>query len=256
MAGFHGKNAQIKLATTENVLTNYPLIKIGDPLLDTSTDYVIPGTGAPVLVGSGSVLMGGPNLNLGHWRYGPSLTSATLYYATGPASQTVDANGYHINYGAGAVVGVSNTQGYRPVSGIFSGRSMQISTVASIVGSSRNISIDIDSETVDTTTMNESWRTQVEGIQGWSGSMDGLFIDETWYHYAVASLSGTIPRYVLEVRPDPAKPNLVYTGTAFFPTLNLSAGYDQAIQNNVTFQGIGPLNLIDENNKPYFGVPL
>ncbi len=147
-----------------------------------------------------------------------------------------------INYAGGAV-----QLGPHPavVSGVYAmAVSMELATVANLVGDSRSFTLTVASDTVDTTTIGESWKNFADGLQSFEGSLDGLYLDEFWYKQAIATLSGVIPQRVLKFIPNPAKLTTYFQGTVIFPQWEVSGGFDSAIEHTVPFQGRGPLDAI------------
>lgn len=236
MAGIHGKNAVIRVSTTETILSGVAM---------TGTQ------GGVFQVGSASQM---------NWRYDRENT--LIQFNTGSpqghpslvnGSDGVDINTQTrlINYAGGAI-----HLGQHPtvVSGVYAmASSMELTTVANLVGDNRNFTLTIEGDTLDSTVMGESWKSFEDGLLGFSGSLEGLAIDTFWYKQAIQTLSGLAPRTIIKFQTDPRHLNTYYQGTVVFPSFELSGGYDSLIQRSVNFQGRGPLDLILEGS-PFFKV--
>lgn len=242
MAGIHGKNATLRVSTSETVLSGVAMWGGG------TAGTPINGSYAQVVAA-----------NQRNWKYDPR---TLIQFSTNPASQGIgDVNGANgvdigtqtrlINYAGGAI-----HLGQYPavVSGVFAmAVSMELSTIGNLVGDARNFTVTINTDTVDSTVIGDVWRSYEDGIMGFEGSLDGLHIDDFWYKQAVSTLSGLAPRVVLRMQLDPKNANSYYQGTVIFPSFELTGGYDALIERSVEFQGRGPLDLIDKG-APFFKV--
>lgn len=245
MAGIHGKNASIRVSTTETVISGVEMAGVvnGTPTVGTA----INGGYAQIVSASQR-----------NWKYDPrTLIQFTTGAAQGLATVN-DANGVDINtqtrlinYAGGAI----HLGQYPAVaSGVYAmAVSMTLTEVGNLVGDARNFTVTVTTDTVDSTVIGDVWRSYEDGILGFEGSLDGLHIDNFWYKQAVSTLSGLTPRIVLRMQLDPKNTNSYYQGTVIFPSFELSGGYDALIERSVEFQGRGPLDLI-ENSRPFFKV--
>lgn len=246
MAGIHGKNASIRVSTTETVISGVELLGIANGVPTANT--AINGGYAQVLSESSR-----------NWKYDPrTLIQFTTSTVQGNQAAANDANGVDINtqtrlinYAGGAI----HLGQYPTVaSGVFATAvSMTLTQVGNLVGDARNFTVTVTTDTVDSTVIGDVWRSYEDGILGFEGSLDGLHIDNFWYKQAVSTLSGLTPRIVLRMQLDPKNTNSYYQGTVIFPSFELSGGYDALIERSVEFQGRGPLDLI-ENGRPFFKV--
>ena len=232
MAGIHGKNASIRVSTGETLISGVEM---------TGTN------GGSFQVASSTQR---------DWRYD---RENTLIQFANDAVQglevdvdtSINTQTRLINYAAGAI----HLGQYPAVhSGVFAmAISMDLSPIAALVGDSRNFSLSITSDTVDSTVIGESWKSFEDGLTGFEGSLDGLVVDEFWYKRAVATLSGLAPRTVTRFQIDPKDASTYYQGTVIFPSFELSGGFDSVIEYSVPFQGRGPLDLVDGGN-PFFKI--
>lgn len=236
MAGIHGKNAQLRVSTSETVISGVSM----------------PGTnGSYFQVASTSQR---------DWRWDRDkvLIQFTTAAIQGSPSDVNGANGVRIgtqtrliNYAGGAI----HLGQYPAVfSGVFAmAPAMDLSTIANLVGDARKFTVRVTSDTVDSTVIGDPWKSFEDGLAGFEGSLDGLHIDNFWYRQAVATLSGLIPRIVLRMQLDPKNLTSYYQGTVIFPSWEVTGGFDQVIERTMPFQGRGPLDLI-QAGVPFFKV--
>lgn len=235
MAGIHGKNATLRISTTETVLSGVEM---------TGTN------GGSFQVADGSR----------DWKFDRdrTLIQFTTSAVQGQEDDVNNASGVDINtqtrlinYAGGAI-----HLGQHPAvhSGVFAmGVSMELTQIGNLVGDARNFSAQVAADTLDSTVIGDAWKSFEDGIAGFEGSLDGLWIDSFWYKRAVSTLSGLIPRTVLRMALDPKDATTYYQGTVIFPTFELSGGYDSVIDYTVPFQGRGPLDLM-EGGVPFFKI--
>lgn len=231
MAGIHGKNTSIRVSTTETVISGVEM------------------TGT-----NGSFFQVGASQR--DWRYDRDNTliqfaNTAIQGLEADVDTSINTQTRLINYAGGAI----HLGQYPAVhSGVFAmGVSMQLAQIANLVGDSRNFTVNITNDTVDSTVIGESWKSFEDGLTGFEGTLDGLVVDEFWYKRAVATLSGLLPRTVARFQIDPKDANTYYQGTVIFPTFELSGGFDSVVEYSVPFQGRGPLDLIDAS-APFFKI--
>ena len=235
MAGIHGKNATLRVSTTETILSGVEL---------TGTN------GGAFQAVSGSR----------DWKFdrNRTLIQFTTSAVQGLEDDVNDASGVDINtqtrlinYAGGAI-----HLGQHPAvhSGVFAmAVSMELTTIGNLVGDARNFSAQVAADTVDSTVIGDSWKSFEDGLAGFEGSLDGLWIDSFWYKRAMSTLSGLIPRTVIRMALDPKDASTYYQGAVIFPSFELSGGFDSVIDYTVPFQGRGPLDLI-EADVPFFKI--
>tara|TARA_R110002096_G_scaffold388802_3_gene583136 strand:+ start:3652 stop:4365 length:714 start_codon:yes stop_codon:yes gene_type:complete len=233
MAGIHGKNASIRVSSSETLISGVEL------------------TG----VSGGAFQL--PSATQRNWRYDRDNT--LIQFNNGGLAMSmpefvdtaINTQTRLINYAGGAI-----HMGQYPAvhSGVWGmAISMQLAQVGNLVGDARNFTVNITNDTVDSTVIGEAWKTFEDGLAGFEGTLDGLVVDEFWYKRAVSTLSGLLPRTVTRFQIDPKDANTYYQGTVIFPSFELSGGYDSVIEYSVPFQGRGPLDLVD-SGAPFFKV--
>lgn len=231
MAGIHGKNASIRVSTSETIIS-------GVEMTGTNGSYFQVGSSQR------------------NWRYDRDNTliqfaNTAIQGLEADVDTSINTQTRLINYAGGAI----HLGQYPAVhSGVFAmAVSMQLAQIGNLVGDARNFSVNITNDTVDSTVIGEAWKSFEDGLAGFQGSLDGLVVDEFWYKRAVATLSGLLPRTVTRFQIDPKDASTYYQGTVIFPSFELSGGYDSVIEYSVPFQGRGPLDLIDAGN-PFFKI--
>lgn len=241
MAGIHGKNAELRVSTSETVLSGVSLGNGED--------------GASFLNTARSGQQFQAQSTQRNWKYDDFIliefTQGAQQLTLADTDESVNKQTRLINYAAGAV-----ELGPYPgvVSGVFvRAHSMELSTVGNLVGDARSFTLSVATDTVDVTTIGEPWKSFADGLAGFEGSLDGLYIDEFWYKQAVATLSGVIPQRVLRFIPNPLAGNTYYQGTVIFPSWEITGGFDSAIEHSVPFQGRGPLDLVVAG-EPFFNL--
>jgi predicted secreted protein len=237
MAGIHGKGVVIRISTAETLLSGQALA--GPHTLGSISRIfqVADSTKRDWLFDFENVLVEFDADNSGSG-------------GAGDVDTAINHQSRLINYAGGAV-----HLGQHPdASGVYCRvKSMTLTTVASLIGDARNFTLSVSQDTEDTTVMGDAWKTSVDGLQGFEGSLDGLYVDDYWYSKAVATLSGVIPRKVARFIPNPAKATTYFQGTVIFPQWEITGGFDSVIEHSIPFQGRGPLDEIKDGN-PYFNV--
>jgi predicted secreted protein len=248
MAGIHGKNASIRVSTSETVISGVEMT--------TSPTPFTPGGVFQVSAGNRD------------WKYdndvlvqfttgdeqggdGAAITTHSLTTTAGTTYQGINTQTRLINYAGGAI-----HMGQHPsvVSGVYAmATSMELSQVANLVGDARSFTVSVANDTVDSTVIGDSWKSFEDGLAGFEGSLDGLVVDEFWYKRSVSTLSGLLPRTVCRFQIDPKDATSYYQGTVIFPSFELTGGFDALVEYSVPFQGRGPLDLID-GGAPFFKV--
>lgn len=231
MAGIHGKNASIRVSTSQTLISGVAMTG---------------SNGSYFQVASGSR----------DWLYDRERTLIQFKNGTPQGSianidTSINTQTRLINYAGGAI----HLGQYSAVhSGVFAmALSMQLSQIANLVGDARSFTVSVSNDTVDSTVIGDSWKSFEDGLSGFEGTLDGLVIDEFWFKRAVSTLSGLLPRTVARFQIDPKDATSYYQGTVIFPSFELSGGFDAIVEYSVPFQGRGPLDLVD-GGVPFFKV--
>lgn len=123
-----------------------------------------------------------------------------------------------------------------------------ISVNAQNVAEIRNYSLEITSDTIETTTMagSNSGRTYTKGLSSFSGSAD-VYFDAT--HFSTADLDGLVNGDVgdaaveLIVYPSGnSAGNQKWSGNIHVTGYSISASFDGMVEASISFQGTGQLS--------------
>ncbi|KKL05570.1 hypothetical protein LCGC14_2604710 [marine sediment metagenome] len=236
MAGVHGKNAELRISSTE-------VVKV-DVVMTPHTDVGLAAKGVFETVGDKN------------WKFAPKGDDDAVivtYESPSGLVKTIDANSRRVHYSQGAVALPA-----ADIAALLAGsvkatyKKQEMELAGNILGQDRSVEINIEAELVDTTVLNEEFRTFVEGIQGFDGTLEGLYVEPDRIKFAFASIaSGVIPRFNLRMRPRPDKPDTFLQGQVIFPTFNITLAFDSAIERSIEFSGQGPLELT-EDGLPFF----
>jgi len=242
MAGIHGKNASIRVSTSESVVS-------GVEMTGTQGSYFQAGASSRNWRYDDGVLVQFNSNDGGEQGPAELITDSSIAQDRGYTG--INTQTRLINYAAGAI-----HLGQHPgvVSGVYAmATSMQLSQVANLVGDARSFTVSVTNDTVDSTVIGDSWKQFEDGLSGFEGSLEGLVVDEFWYRRSIATLSGLLPRTVCRFQIDPRDATSYYQGTVIFPSFELTGGFDALVEYNVPFQGRGPLDLV-QNGTPFFKI--
>jgi hypothetical protein len=107
------------------------------------------------------------------------------------------------------------------------------------IGEQLDWSLDFDMATVDVTPLNNTWKTFVKGLQGYSGSFGGNF-DTASTQLWMASTSAVAEKFYLY--PQSSVTTSYYYGTAWVQLGKIAAGSTTAkASNNIKLLGNGVL---------------
>ena len=228
MAGFHGKNATLLVASSVEVYASGTMVQLG---------------------GSSSDIYQVEDTTKVNWLFEADNDAFAIMYQVGAAWYKLDKNHAGINYAGGAVQipGVADAS-YVSVNNVL--RS-DLTDVTHKMSQNRSWEVNFNQDQVDATTMGEFWGTNLPGTPTFAGSIDGLWINSAKYERAVVNASGLQIRRVMRLRPALEK-NTYYQGSVRFSNWSMSASYDGPIEETLEFSGEGPLDLV-KLGVPYFG---
>lgn len=110
---------------------------------------------------------------------------------------------------------------------------------ANAIAEIRSYSIEQTADTVEDTTMGDSYRTHKTTLKAWSGTVD-VFWDETDTNGQVALVVGA--EVTANFYPEGATTGDTYlTGTAIVTGKTVSASFDGMVESTITLQGTGTL---------------
>lgn len=110
---------------------------------------------------------------------------------------------------------------------------------ANAIAEIRSYSVEQTGDTVEDTTMGDSWRTHKATLKSWTASVD-VFWDETDTTGQGALNVGT--EVTLNLYPEGSTTGDVYfTGTGIVTGKTVSANYDGMVESSISVQGTGAL---------------
>lgn len=110
---------------------------------------------------------------------------------------------------------------------------------ANTIAEIRSYSIEQTSDTVEDTTMGDTWRTHKTTLKAWSGTVD-VFWDETDTNGQSALVVGA--EVTANFYPEGASTGDAYLyGTAIVTGKTVSASFDGMVESTITLQGTGAL---------------
>ena len=119
------------------------------------------------------------------------------------------------------------------------GLDVLIKVGAQVVGGQRNASIELSSESIDTTTKQSGgWTTKVAGIKSWTSSCDGVyFVDDAGIQAVYGAFQGGD-----EVELEFSNTSGIYhKGTCLISSISETAGQDDVVSYTMAFEGTGAL---------------
>ena len=126
------------------------------------------------------------------------------------------------------------------------GNDGQVTIAGQAVVSTRNFSVDMTSDTIETTTMGVDVRTYVKGMSSWSGSADIYFnTDDYQANTIITSTSlaaiGSTPVGVKFYLDQEASNDVVLYGNGIITGYSVSSSLDGLVEATISFQGSGPI---------------
>lgn len=110
---------------------------------------------------------------------------------------------------------------------------------ANAIAEIRSYSVEQTGDTVEDTTMGDSWRTHKPTLKSWTASVD-VFWDETDTTGQGALVVGA--EVTLNLYPEGSSTGDVYfTGTGIITGVTVSASYDGMVESSISVQGTGAL---------------
>jgi hypothetical protein len=110
---------------------------------------------------------------------------------------------------------------------------------ANAIAEIRSYSVEQTGDTVEDTTMGDSWRTHKATLKGWTASVD-CFWDETDTTGQGALTVGS--EVTLNLYPEGATTgDKYYTGTGIVTGKTVSASFDGMVESTINVQGTGAL---------------
>jgi len=126
------------------------------------------------------------------------------------------------------------------------GNDGQVTIAGQAVVSTRNFSVDMTSDTIETSTMGTDVRTYVKGMSSWSGSADIYFNTDDFNSNVIitstsAAAIGTAPVAVKFYLDQDASADVVLFGNGIITGYSVSSSMDGLVEATISFQGSGPI---------------
>jgi hypothetical protein len=132
------------------------------------------------------------------------------------------------------------------------GNDGQVTIAGQAVVSTRNFSVDMTSDTIETSTMGQDVRTYVKGMSSWSGSAD-IYFNTTDFNAntiitstSLAEVGGAavgVKFYIEEGTDD-----VVLYGNGIITGYSVSSSMDGLVEATISFQGSGPIKYQQSGN--------
>jgi len=106
----------------------------------------------------------------------------------------------------------------------------------------RSWNISHSRDTVEDTSMGDSFRTHKKGLQSWSGSMDIIFDDQEGAEVQASLNPNTDTVITAEWYPDASVVATKFSGTIIVTEYAVTASYDGLVTASVSFSGTGALS--------------
>jgi hypothetical protein len=133
------------------------------------------------------------------------------------------------------------------------GNDGQVTIAGQAVVSTRNFSVDMTSDTIETSTMGQDVRTYVKGMSSWSGSADIYFnTDDYQANTIITSTSlaaiGSAPVAVKFYLDQEDTNDVVLYGNGIITGYSVSSSMDGLVEATISFQGSGPIKYTQTGN--------
>jgi hypothetical protein len=132
------------------------------------------------------------------------------------------------------------------------GRDGVVTIAGSNLTSTRNFSVDITADTIETSTMGVDVRTYIKGMSSWSGSADIYFnTSDVQANLLVAGSSATVGGAAVSVKfyiDSDVSNDVVLYGNGCITGYSVSSAMDGLVEATVSIQGSGPVVFSSSGN--------
>lgn len=132
------------------------------------------------------------------------------------------------------------------------GNDGQVNVGGVVLTSTRNFSVDITADTIETSTMGVDVRTYIKGMSSWSGSADIYFdTSDTQSTLLVAGSSATVGGTPVAVKfyiKQDATNDVVLYGNGVITGYSVSSSMDGLVEGTISIQGSGPVVFSSSGN--------
>jgi hypothetical protein len=123
------------------------------------------------------------------------------------------------------------------------GNDGQVTIAGNVVTSTRNFSVDITADTIETSAMGVDVRTYVKGMSSWSGSADIYFnTSDTQADFLLAGSTSTVGGQPVAVKfyiDQDATNDVVLYGNGIITGYSVSSSMDGLVEATISVQGSG-----------------
>jgi predicted secreted protein len=137
-----------------------------------------------------------------------------------------------------------------PTTGIFNGTNLVVLVGTEIIAHATSCSLSVSNDLPDATTKSSGgWAQQIAGLRSWSLTTDGLAtVDPTSTNFVVGDIFSALnARTTVTVKfttvngNTPIVGDLVWSGSAFVESLDITADMESPATYSVSFTGFGQL---------------
>jgi predicted secreted protein len=137
-----------------------------------------------------------------------------------------------------------------PTTGIFNGTNLVVLVGTEVVAHSTSCSLSVSADLPDATTKSSGgWAEQIAGLRSWSLTTDGLAtVEPTGTNYVVGDIFSALNgRQTVTVKfttvsgSTPVNGDLIWYGSAFVESLDITADMESPATYSVSFTGQGQL---------------
>jgi predicted secreted protein len=137
-----------------------------------------------------------------------------------------------------------------PTTGIFNGTNLVVLVGTEVVAHSTSCSLSVSADLPDSTTKSSGgWADQIAGLRSWSLTTDGLAtVEPTGTSYVVGDIFSALNgRQTVTVKfttvsgNTPVTGDLIWYGSAFVESLDITADMESPVTYSVSFTGQGQL---------------
>jgi len=132
------------------------------------------------------------------------------------------------------------------------GNDGQVTIAGNVVTTTRNFSVDITADTIETSAMGTDARTYIKGMSSYSASADIYFnTSDTQADFLVAGSSSTVGGTPVAVKfyiDQDASNDIVLFGNGIITGYSVSSSMDGLVEATISIQGSGPVSFSSSGN--------
>jgi predicted secreted protein len=137
-----------------------------------------------------------------------------------------------------------------PTTGIFNGTNLVVLIGTEVIAHSTSCSLSVSADLPDATTKSSGgWAQQIAGLRSWSLTTDGLAtVEPTSTNYSVGDIFSALNgratvtvKFTTATGSTPIVGDLVWSGSAFVESLDITADMESPATFSASFTGFGQL---------------